>query len=223
MKKLIWLLILINIGLLSYFNLDRILPAQPQTTRQAEIDPEKISILSPSQIEALPKKAVETVPPPAAAPIAVTSCFEWGSFTGASIAGAQSAAAKLALNATLKEEPSAQKKRFWIYRPPFKSAQEAQLRSTELKTLGIEDLFVVQEPKWKNAISFGIFEDEKLANKLLSELKAKGVKDVAKTLRNQGKDHASLVFKSLSDTEATGLRKLKPEFPEAELKEVACP
>lgn len=222
MKKLIWLLILINIGLLTYFNLDRILPAQPQT-RQAEIDPDKISILSPSQIEALPRKAAETAPPPAAIPVAVTSCFEWGSFTGSGITGAQNAAAKLALNATRKEEPSAQKKRFWVYRPPFKSAEEALLRAAELKALGIEDLFVVQEPKWKNAISFGIFEDEQLAAKLLNELKAKGVKDAAKTLRNQGKDHASLVFKSLSDTEATELRKLKPEFPEAELKEVACP
>jgi hypothetical protein len=221
MKKLIWLLILINVGLLAYFNRDRILPSQPQV-RLAEIDPEKISLLSQTQIEVLPKKTAETTPIPPTPQVAITSCFEWGSFAASSLAGAQSAVARLALQAVVKEQPSAKGKRFWIYRPPFKSAQEAQARASELKALGINDLFVVQEPKWKNAISFGIFEDEQLATKLLNELKTKGVKDAAKTLRNQGKDHASLLFKSLSDSQATELRQLKPEFPEAELKEVAC-
>lgn len=225
MKKLLWLLVLINIGLLTYFNLDRILLTPPAVT-QAEIDPEKIVILSPAQIDALPKKNTESISPSTpVAPtpqVAITSCFEWGSFSAPSLIGAQNAVARLALQATVKEQPSPQGKRFWVYRPPFKSAQEAQSRATELKALGIDDLFVVQEPKWKNAISFGIFEDEQLAVKLLNELKTKGVKDAEKTLRNQGKDHASLLFKSLTETEAAEIKKLKPEFPEAELKEVSC-
>ena len=143
-------------------------------------------------------------------------------FSGSSIANAQSAAARLSLQATVKEQPSPLGKRFWIYRPPLKSAQEALVRAAELKALGVDDLFVVQEPKWKNAISFGIFEDEQLAIKLLNELKAKGVKDAMKTLRNMGKNHSSLVFKQLSDTDVAEVEKLKPEFPDAELKEVSC-
>lgn len=221
MKKLIWLLILINIGLLAYFNLEHILPAHSQV-KPTEIEPEKMHSLSQAQIDALPKKGVVPVQAIATPTPIATSCFEWGLFSASSIAGAQSAVAKLALQATLKEQASPQSRRFWVYRPPFKSTQEALARANELKALGIEDLFVVQEPKWKNAISFGIFEDEQLATKLLNELRAKGVKDAAKTLRNQGKNHASLLFSNITALNAAELEKLKPEFPEAELKEVTC-
>lgn len=224
MKRLIWLLVLINVGLLAYFNLGRILPSVSQSKR-AEIDPEKISVLSQNQIEALPKKAVASPPPAAASKStsAVRSCFEWGVFSASSLAGAQSAVAKLALQASVKEQTSQQAKRFWVYSPPLKTAQEAQAKAVELKALGVDDLFVVQEPKWKNTISFGVFEDEQLAIKLLNELKAKGIKDVVKELRNQGKGHSSLLFNNLADAEVTALKQLKPDFPEASLKAVACP
>ncbi|MGZ8257945.1 MAG: SPOR domain-containing protein [Methylotenera sp.] len=223
MKRLVWLLVLINIGLLAYFNLDRILPSTPQI-KWAEIDPEKISVLSQKQIEALPKKAVAL--PPAVAPkptSTVKSCFEWGVFSAASLTGAQSAVEKLALQASVKEQTSQQAKRFWVYSPPLKTAQEAQAKAVELKALGVEDLFVVQEQKWKNAISFGVFEDEQLAIKLMNELKAKGVTNVVKALRNQGKGHFSLLFNNVADAEVTSLKQLKSDFPEATLKAVACP
>lgn len=218
MKRLVWLLVFINIGLISYFNLDRILPSAPQV-KLTEIDAEKITVLSQKQIEALPKKTVSTSP---TSPPPATSCFEWGIFSASSIASAQSAVTKLALQATLKEQNSQEAKRFWVYRPPAKTAQEAQTKAAELKAAGVEDLYVVQDPKWKNAISFGIFEDEQLATKLLNELKAKGVKDVVKALRNQGQGHSSLLFNNLTTTEVTALNKLKPDFPEADLKEVGC-
>ncbi len=222
MKRLVWLLVFINVGLLAYFNLDRILPSAPQV-KLTEIDAEKITVLSQKQIETLPKKAASSPsPPPPSTPPAVTACFEWGVFSTSSIASAQNAVTKLALQATVKEQNSQEAKRFWVYRPPVKTAQEAQTKAAELKAAGVEDLYVVQDPKWKNAISFGIFEDEQLATKLLNELKAKGVKDVVKTLRNQGQGHSSLLFNNLTTTEVTALNKLKPDFPEADLKEVNC-
>ena len=44
MKKLIWLLVIVNVGLLAYFNLDYILPSTP-AVNFSELNPEKISIL----------------------------------------------------------------------------------------------------------------------------------------------------------------------------------
>lgn len=220
MKWLVWLLLLLNLGLLAYFNQDRILPSTPPLT-QAEITPEKITVLDQGQIEALPKKVAETIPPPL--PAAATTCIEWGIFSTASLTNAQSAIASLALQATVKEQTSQEAKRFWVYKPPLKTIEDAQAKAEELKALGVEELFVVQEPKWKNAISFGVFEDEKLALKLLQELKAKGVKDAVKALRNQGKGHASLLLNKLTDTDVAALKRLNPEFPQTELKEVSCP
>ena len=219
MKRFFWLLILINLGLLAYFNIGHILPGKPEI-KLTEINPDKIKLLSQSEIDALPKK---TSPPPAIVePQPVAMCFEWGIFSDASLATAQKALAKMAIQATAKEENSNQPKRYWVYKPPVKTTAEAQKRAAEFKELGVEDLFVVQEEKWKNAISFGIFEDEQLAEKLVQELRAKGIKNVEKVLRINGKGHHSLLLGSLNENEIAELKKLKPDFPAAELKEVSC-
>jgi hypothetical protein len=80
----------------------------------------------------------------------------------------------------------------------------------------------VQEEKWKNAISFGIFEDEQLATKLMQELQAKGVKNLQKSPRSNGKGQHSLLFNTLSEAQIAEINQLKPNFPAAELKEVSC-
>lgn len=219
MKKLVWLLVFVNLALLAYFNLDYILPSTP-VVKWAALNPEKISLLSQQQIDTLPKKAVITTEPVIA--VVSTSCYEWGIFSASSIAEAQTAATKLSLQPMTKEQTSQEAKRFWIYKAPLKSAQEAQEKAAQLKALGVQDLFVVQEPKWRNAISFGVFEDEKLAIKLMNELKAKGVRDVVKTLRNQGKGHFSLLFNHLAEPQVSEINLLKADFPEADLKEVTC-
>lgn len=238
MKKLVWLLVLINVGLLAYFNKDVILPSAPKAALLA-IHPEKISILTQQQIDALPKKGatatVATITSPTVdaatttsatstpEPAAIkTTCYEWGVFSAANLTGAQAAVSNLSIQTTVKEQSSLEAKRFWVYKQPLKSVEAAQAKALELKALGIQDLYIVQDARWRNAISFGVFEDEQLATKLLNELKAKGVKDVVKALRNQGKGHASLQLNKLTDTEVIELKKLKPEFPEADLKEVAC-
>jgi hypothetical protein len=80
----------------------------------------------------------------------------------------------------------------------------------------------MQEPKWRNAISLGVFEDEKLAIKLMDELKANGVHDVVKTVRDQGKGHFSLLFDHLEEPRVVEIKQLKSNFPEADLKQVTC-
>jgi hypothetical protein len=218
MKWLVWFLLLVNVGLLAYFNQSHFMPSIAPV-KQPEISPEKISILNPEQVNALPKKAAELPAPP---PVA-TACYEWGVFSGNGIANAQAAVSNLSLQATIKEQSSLEAKRFWVYRPPLKSAAEAQAKAEEIMALGVDELFVVQEAKWKNAISFGVFEDEKLATNLLKELKAKGVKDVVKALRNQSKSNASLLFDHLTDAQVASLERLKPDFPQAELQKTNCP
>ncbi|MEO6118532.1 MAG: sporulation protein [Methylotenera sp.] len=223
MKRLVWLLLLLNAGLLAYFNLDHILPSAP-LAKTVEITPEKIKVLSQKEIEALPRKMEPTPALNAEAAIAtpVSTCFEWGVFSATGLVGAQYAVNKLALQATVKNQTYQEAKRFWVYKPPLKSTIEAQAKAQELQALGVTDLFVIQEARWRNAISFGVFEDEQLANRLVSELKAKGIKDVVKALRNQGRGHSSLLFSNLATNQIAELNQLKSEFPEAALKEVAC-
>jgi len=221
MKRFFWLLVIINLGLLAYFNIGYILPGKPEI-KLTEINPDKIKLLSQAEIDSLPKKAEPSSPPPVVEAQPVAMCFEWGAFSDVSLAKAQKALAKMTIQASAKEENSDQPKRYWVYRAPAKSAAEAQKRAAEFKALGVEDIFVVQEEKWKNAISFGIFEDEQLAEKLVQELRAKGIKNVEKILRTNGKGHHTLLLGSINENEIAELKKLKPDFPAAELKEVSC-
>lgn len=218
MKYIFWLLALINIGLFGYFNIDVVLPKSAQT-QQAEISPEKIKILSQQEIDAIRTTKKAEI----AQPLQVVDvCFEWSVFSDTNLTNAQTALESLALQSIVKEQSTQEAKRFWVYRPPFKSSAEALKKAAELRDSGITDVFVVQEPRWKNAISFGIFSDEKLAINLQKELQAKGVKNVEKALRTQGKSYSSLLLKNLTENEIAEIKKLKPNFPAAELKEVSC-
>lgn len=223
MKTIAWLFLFLNIGLLVYFNLDRILPRAP-TIQFAELSPEKISLLSDAQIRELPKiakPAPQAVANPAIA-TPVTDCFEWGTFSLSGVNKVKDALEKLSINPVINELNAQSKKRFWVFVPPFKSAEIAQKQAAEFHALGIKDLFVVQTPQWKNAISFGLFEDETLAQSLLSTLKAKGIKNVQKSLWKQEKGDATLALNQLSPSQVASLKNLESDFPEANLKKVAC-
>lgn len=221
MKALFWLLLLMNAGLLVYFNFDVIAPQPALVTK--EIAPEKLHILTASALEAMPKKTAAS--PTTAAPVAsVTSCYEWGNFTASNLPSAQVALVKLGLSGIAKmTEPPKTERRFWVYYPPLKNARLAQEMAEHIKTLGVNEIYIVQDSQWRHAISFGLFQDERLATNLLNDLVAKGVKGATKALRSPGKNISSLLIKDVTPAVALELQKISPEFVGSELKVVACP
>lgn len=224
MKLLVWLLLLLNVGLLVYFNLDLIAPKP--TLADRSIMPEKLKILSLADLDAMPKKVV--APAVEAVPVAVvdaaTSCYKWGNFTKTNLPAAQVVLVRLGLQSTINQEQSDNEdRRFWVYYPPLKSAELAQEKAAEIKALGVEELFIVQDSQWRNAISFGLFQDEQLASALLNDLLAKGVKGATKALRSPGKSLNSLLIKSVTAATALELQKIKPEFVGTDLVPAACP
>jgi hypothetical protein len=225
MKWLVWLLVLLNVGLLVYFNLDLIAPKPVAPDRS--IQPEKLKILSAKDLEAMPKK-VALVASPEAAPVlasgASTSCYKWGNFTKTNLPAAQVVLVRLGLQSDVNQETEVQEdKRFWVYYPPLKTESLAKEKAAEIKALGVEELVIVQDSQWRNAISFGLFQDEQLASNLLTDLQAKGVKGATKALRSPGKALSSLLVKAVSAQTALELQKIKPEFVGTELAPAACP
>lgn len=224
MKWLVWLLILLNVGLLVYFNLDALVPKPVAAGR--EIDAEKLKVLSAKELETTPKKQA----PPAVAeavpektPDAPTGCYKWGNFTTTNLPSAQVVLVRLGLEGAVNQESIAsQDKRFWVYYPPLKTAELAKQKAEEIKALGVDELFIVQDSQWRNAISFGLFSDEQLASGLLSDLQAKGLKGATKALRNPGKALSSLLIKGVSAENALELHKIKHEFLGTELAPAAC-
>ena len=231
MKLLVWLLVLLNLGLLAYFNMDSILPKPAVADRS--IQPEKLKVLTEKNLESMPKKVEPAAVEAAAAPATqvnvqtaaqgTSSCYKWGNFTKTNLPSAQVVLVKLGLQSVVNQEVGAQEDRhFWVYYPPLKSAVIAEQKAAEIKALGVGELFIVQDSQWRNAISFGLFQDEQLATNLLNELHAKGVKGATKTLHNPGKLLTSLLIKGVSAETAIELHKIKPEFVGTELAPAAC-
>lgn len=218
MKVLVWLLLLINIAIMLVFNADLVLPNKEAQPRR-EIEPQKIQLLSVQQLADLAKNNVAENSQPATVPTTPVqaSCYVWGDFATLSIANVQATLDKLQIPTTVQVAPPV--KRFWIYLPP---THDAEKKLAALKNRGVETAVVVQEAKWKNAISFGLFEDEKLALQLLTDLKEKGVKDVLKTLRTEEKDTSNLLLNKPSDAQVSAVKQLQAQFPETSLNQVAC-
>ncbi|MDZ4210396.1 MAG: hypothetical protein U1C59_01630, partial [Methylotenera sp.] len=87
MRVLLWVLLALNIGALVYFNLDMIVPPQVSVTKP-DMQPEKMKVLKPQEIEAMPKRQ-EAAATPASTPVApvneTTACYEWGIFEPAKL------------------------------------------------------------------------------------------------------------------------------------------
>ena len=224
MKLLVWLLVFLNVGLLVYFNLDVIAPKPVVADRS--IQPEKLKILNQAELDAMPQKAapagIEATPVVVAE--ASTSCYKWGNFTKTNLPAAQVVLVRLGLQSDVKQEQvAAEDRRFWVYYPPLKSADLAQQKAEEIKAMGVSELFIVQDSQWRNAISFGLFQDEQLASSLLNDLLEKGVKGATKALRSPGKSLNSLLIKAVNSGVALELQKIKPEFVGTEFTPTACP
>jgi hypothetical protein len=86
----------------------------------------------------------------------------------------------------------------------------------------IKDVLVMQDPEWKNAISFGVFLDEHRAITLLKDLKAKGVSNAVQTVQNATENTVSLRLEPLTDAELIAVKKLQAGLAQSTLTEVSC-
>jgi hypothetical protein len=190
------------------------------------IMPEKLKILSETELQAMPKKEVQPVveAPPVTGLVDSATCYKWGNFTKSNMPAAQVVLVRLGLQSEVKQEQANNEdRRFWVYYPPLKTAEQAEVKAAEIKALGVDELFIVQDSQWRNAISFGLFQDEQLASALLAELQTKGVKGATKALRSPGKSLNSLLIKSVNPSAALELQRIKPEFVGTEIEPTACP
>ena len=61
--------------------------------------------------------------------------------------------------------------------PPLGSKEAAERKAAEIRKLGVDDLFIVQDPgPAQFAISLGLYKNEAQANRLLESLREKGVR-----------------------------------------------
>ena len=216
MRILFFILMLANAAFFAYASLGP--GAQASGDAQIigqQLNPEKIRLLRPEQVSVFARK-----PEPAKV---VAVCLEWGAFSGTDVARAEQALEPLALGAKLTQRRQEDVAGFWVYIAPLASRQAATQKAGELKRLGVDDYFdVPDDPKWRNAISLGIFKTEDAANARLGALRAKGVKSAAIGARETQTGKTWFQVRDANPALAAKLNELKPGFAGTEVRECAA-
>ena len=212
MKTLVLLLLLANLTLLGYVQLDRWSSAEDVRLRQ-QIEPDKIKLLTPQQVAALA---------PAKAAVISSQCLEWGPFSDGERERAQAILEPFALGRLLTSRHAETKGAYWVYLPPLPSKAAADKRAAELRSAGISDLYVIQEGPQRNAISLGVFRSGEAAQTYLAALSEKGVGNARSGPRNQTVNHTLFSIRDPQPALVARLEASRNEFAGSEIKTGAC-
>lgn len=112
---------------------------------------------------------------------------------------------------------------YMVYIPPAKNMKAAEAHIAALKAKNITNYFLIQEGKFRNAISLGIFKTETSANKLLTELKAQGIRDLAIAGRGRQTETVTLSINNPDRHQIEQIDALLTEFPKIIRKDCPLP
>lgn len=134
-----------------------------------QVAPEKLKIVPPRELPALSPKT--------ATGAGLAGCLEWGSFSLADTARAEKALEPLGLGSRLGQRRTEEATGWWVFIPSLGSRQAALKKAAELKSLAVNDYFIVQEEgEFRWALSLGVFRSEEAAQARLAALRDQGVR-----------------------------------------------
>jgi hypothetical protein len=206
----------------------------PEPARR-QISPEKIRVLRDKEPAVVPAAApnpgvkpaapaaAQGAPAPAGTnPAAPVACSEWGGFAVAEAPKAEQALAPLALGARLVQRRSDETAGWWVFIPSQGNRATALKKTAELKTLGIDDYFILQdEGKMRWAVSLGIFSTEEAAKNRLEALRARGVRSAQTGERDTAVSKIWFQVRGADAALLARLRESAKEFPGTEVRD--CP
>lgn len=234
MRALFLLLVLANIAFFAWSRYFAPADASADPAPLArQIEPGKLRVVRPGEVPAgAPKPATGTTtvtaaapePPPAvaqnlAALAELASCMEWGSFTLADAPKAEKALEPLSLGPRLAQRRTEELAGWWVFIPPQANRQAAVKKAAELKTLGVEEYFVVSEDgPYRFAVSLGVFRNEDAAQARLVALRALGVRSAQVGPRETMVPKIWLQVKSVDPALESRLRDIAKQVEGSELK-----
>lgn len=211
MKAFVAILVIANIALAVWgLTMEGKRGSTEATLLESQVNPAKIRIVNG-----------DSEPPPPPRPEA---CIEWGPFSAEELARAKAALEPLALGNRLTAVPVSVVAGWWVYLPPQKSRDLAERKVVELRSLGVNDVYLVQERgDWDNSISLGIFRSEEGAQRFLEDLRSKGVRSAVVGARQQQVRLTALYVRDPSETVAQRLVELRAELPATSVRAAKCP
>lgn len=245
-KKWVWGLLLANVLLFAWMRWGEVLTVDPDVlAAQPPLHADKVVLLketNPVNVESspaatLPESAVvsavevvEAVPAPAprlsdelANPPQIEQCLFWGEFSGSGLADARQRLTALNLGARLQTRSVEHTSGYWVYMSPLKNQAEVQKKIGQLKKLGVNDYFVVQEAgEWQRAISLGVFRTERAAENYLASLRKQGVRTAKVGERKSTLRFTQFVISEAEAEIESKVRGFLKDFPDSELKMSDC-
>lgn len=235
MKWLFFVLLTANAAL---FALARLLPppSQPQGITSREVNASAVRIVTPG--EALAEEdneshaAAEAIPTPTPVPTHQASqttarqgaqlcSVKWQGLTGDQIAAARNNLAEL--NLTASEKGSPENSKVWVYIPPLDTLEQAKAKAAQLKELGVDDYFIVNDGRrWQNAISLGIFSTREAGERALEEFRAKGVKSAVVRERDDTVRHTDFTIQAVTPEQMAALKRFNSKYRGAILQQLSC-
>jgi hypothetical protein len=181
-----------------------------------QIDPQKLKVIAPAD---LPKPAPVAKKP---APAPTVACVEWGSFPVADAPRYEKALEPLSLGERLGQRRTEELAGWWVYIPAQRNRQGALRKAAELKKLGVDEFFIVQEEgehRW--ALSLGVFRSEEAAQAHLAGLRSRGVRSARVGTKETLVPKVWLQVKSVDAPLAARLKELAAQVEGSELR--ICP
>jgi len=197
------------------------------------IDPRPLAQqIAPEKVRVVPESELAKTPPPAAAQPKPSSpapteppplaCLEWGSFSPTDAMQAEQRLEPLALGARLAQYRGEETAGWWVFIPPQPNRSAALKKAAELKQLGVDEYFVVQEEgrqRW--ALSLGVFRSEEAARARLDALRAQGVKSAQLGQRETRVPKVWFQVRTVEQALHARLQEIAREFEGATLHECA--
>jgi hypothetical protein len=212
MRTLVWLLLLANLTLLGYTKLDSLSSGEGNRLSQ-QVQPDKITLLSPQQVAALGPTKVSAL---------ADVCVEWGPFSDADKARALSALDPLDLSRLISQKKVEVVANYWVFIPPAGNRAAADRRIEELKALGVKELLLIDGGPQRFAISLGVSQTEAGAQARLDSLLAQGVKTAKVAARTQALMQTDLVIRDPPAVAVARVKDLQGTFPGSDIKIGTC-
>jgi len=213
MKWVFLLLLAANIGFGVFVYLSDRMPNPDAQLIALQTNADKVQIVTPR-------------PPPPPAPVPAktrAACIEWSGF-GAQLTRAQGALDRHALGARARRAEVSVTAGYWVFVPPLRSQVAMERKIAELRKLGVEEYFpVLDQGRWRYAISLGVFRNEEGAGRYLAQLRQMGVRSATVGEREQRVIQTAFLISDPTEEESAKLAQLQTEFPGSEFRAVDCP
>jgi hypothetical protein len=209
MRVVFLLLLFANVAFFAWAYYDRTVGSQGERIVAQQLDPGRIRLVTREEAARLAR-------------VRRPACVEWGPISPNDVARAEDAIAALQAGLKVESRRPEESAGWWVYIPPLPSRPAANQRVADLRRLGIEDYFIIpDDPKFRNAVSLGVFRSEEAAKTRFETLQKRGVRDTVLAERDNSARRVFLRIQMVTEPLRARIGELQGAFPGSEVRD--CP